>query len=269
MPTIPKLTWAQDKKQLFVTVDLRDIKEDNCQLEKNKLLVDVVNKEDVHFKHEFVLQSEIDKEKISKELTARNLKITITKIEEGYWEHLLDTINKKLFKNLVQIDWNLWKDEDEEDSEPADMGGMPPGMDMSQMMGGMPPGGMPPGMDMSQMMGGMPPGGMPPGMDMSQMMGGMPPGMDMSQMMGGMPPGMDMSQMMGGMPPGGMPPGMDMSQMMGNVPKEGAESNPTENNETKVPENENQLEDNDIVTEIDENEEIATEQVNTESAQVI
>ena len=256
MPTIPKLTWAQDKKQLFVTVDLRDIKEDNCQLEKNKLLVDVVNKEDVHFKHEFVLQSEIDKEKISKELTARNLKITITKIEEGYWEHLLDTINKKLFKNLVQIDWNLWKDEDEEDSEPADMGGMPPGMDMSQMMGGMPPGGMPPGMDMSQMMGGMPPGGMPPGMDMSQMMGGMPPGMDMSQMMGGMPPG-------------GMPPGMDMSQMMGNVPKEGAESNPTENNETKVPENENQLEDNDIVTEIDENEEIATEQVNTESAQVI
>ena len=220
MPTIPKLTWAQDKKQLFVTVDLRDIKEDNCQLEKNKLLVDVVNKEDVHFKHEFVLQSEIDKEKISKELTARNLKITITKIEEGYWEHLLDTINKKLFKNLVQIDWNLWKDEDEEDSEPADMGGMPPGMDMSQMMGGM-------------------------------------------------PPGMDMSQMMGGMPPGGMPPGMDMSQMMGNVPKEGAESNPTENNETKVPENENQLEDNDIVTEIDENEEIATEQVNTESAQVI
>ena len=207
MPTIPKLTWAQDKKQLFVTVDLRDIKEDNCQLEKNKLLVDVVNKEDVHFKHEFVLQSEIDKEKISKELTARNLKITITKIEEGYWEHLLDTINKKLFKNLVQIDWNLWKDEDEEDSEPADMGGMPPGMDMSQMMGGM--------------------------------------------------------------PPGGMPPGMDMSQMMGNVPKEGAESNPTENNETKVPENENQLEDNDIVTEIDENEEIATEQVNTESAQVI
>ena len=54
--------------------------------------------------------------------------------DEGYWHQLLK--DKNQYKGRVKIDWDLWRDEDEEKALPDDFGGM-------GGMGGMGGGGMP------------------------------------------------------------------------------------------------------------------------------
>ena len=146
-----------------------------------------------------------DDEETKWNITGRNVQCHIVKEESERWEGLL--ADKKLGKNLVKPDFDMWVDsEDEAEGAGFDMNGMGGGQGMGGMPGGM--GGMPG-------MGGM--GGMP-GMGG---MGGMP-GMGG---MGGMP-GMGG---MGGMPGmgggGGEGGGMDMAklqEMMAQMKESGA-----------------------------------------------
>ena len=82
---------------------------------------------------------------------------------ESYWPRLLAAPGKA--PQNVKVDWDKWVDEDEEGAA----GGIGGDFDFGEM-GGMGGGGMG---GMGGMMGGMGGGGMPGGMDLSQLMAGM------------------------------------------------------------------------------------------------
>ena len=57
MNNTPKLLWAQDSTHLFVTDDIRDIKESNTSFTSSLLKVDVTN-ETGNFKCDFELNKD-------------------------------------------------------------------------------------------------------------------------------------------------------------------------------------------------------------------
>ena len=146
--TIPKLLWAQDNEHLFITVDIRDLDKNNTTITENTINIDVSDFGDKNYQNIFHLNSKIKTDSFDQEINSRYLKLKIYKEDQGFWEHLLIDSQKKQLKNFVNIDWSLWKDE-EDDTEVTGMpgmeGGMPGGMDLSQMMASM--GGGMPGME--------------------------------------------------------------------------------------------------------------------------
>ncbi|GAA6028072.1 hypothetical protein JCM8097_001858 [Rhodosporidiobolus ruineniae] len=133
--------------------------------------------------YQFELELFAEAEEQKRALSGKSLKVVLQKKEakEEYWPRLT---KDKVRLNWLKTDFNLWKDEDEqdeaEDDEAADFGagGMPPGMGgMGGGMGGMPGmggmGGGAGGMDFASMMqgmGGMGGAGGAGGMDFEKMM---------------------------------------------------------------------------------------------------
>lgn len=88
--------------------------------------------EDTQYELGFELSAPIDPDNSKWTLGARNVQLVLAKKESGvFWAHLPKD-NKK-WKPHVQIDWDKWVDEDEEEESPAASGDMG---DMSQLMGG-------------------------------------------------------------------------------------------------------------------------------------
>ncbi|GAA5898625.1 p23/wos2 family protein [Sporobolomyces salmoneus] len=105
--------------------------------------------------YEFELDLYEPVEVLRKDLRGKSLLLVLKKKEmkEEYWPRLT---KDKIKSNFIKTDFNLWKDEDEQDDEPVEaadegmgggMGGMPPmgmggppgagGMDFASMMQGM------------------------------------------------------------------------------------------------------------------------------------
>ena len=95
MNNIPKLLWAQDSTHLFVTVDIRDIKESNTSFTTSLLKVDVTN-ETTNFKCDF----ELNKEIIGR---TNSIKGRFLKLKSRYVIYL-NLIYEK-FKNYINIDY--------------------------------------------------------------------------------------------------------------------------------------------------------------------
>ncbi|KAI8886619.1 HSP20-like chaperone [Backusella circina FSU 941] len=168
MPLHPTVLWAQRADVIYLTVEVADIKNHDVNVTNDKFsFKGVGEKEENQYEAEIEFYKEVDHEQSKQHLTDRNLTIIFYKKEEEYWPKL----QKGSKPNYLKIDFNKWKDEDDEE----ETGGAP-----NDPMGGM--GGMG-GMDFASLMqqaggggmGGMGgPGGLP-GMDMG--MGG--PGMGM------------------------------------------------------------------------------------------
>lgn len=150
----PVISWAQNKENVFLTVSLPYVTENEVKLTDNSLVLNMEHN-NKNFYFELQLSGKVSDD-IKYRPNGRNTMLVLSKEDKDvdFWNRLAE--NNETYKNFIKIDWDRWIDEDEEDDE--DMGGMPGGMDMAQMqsmMGGM--GGMP-GMD----------GGMG-GMDMAKM----------------------------------------------------------------------------------------------------
>jgi cytosolic prostaglandin-E synthase len=149
-----QIKWAQRKDSLYVTIDLRDISEEKIDLTATKLTFSCKSGgNDFNGEIEFI--KEVDPESSTWKVLPRSIQMHIMKKdqEEEYWPRLLK--DKNLEKGKVNLDWDKYVDEDEENGG-FDTSNLEGG---SQFGGGGGGGGMPPGMDMASMMGGM--GGMP------------------------------------------------------------------------------------------------------------
>eukprot|EP01027_Heterolobosea_sp_BB2_P007524 GEZU01011189.1.p2 GENE.GEZU01011189.1~~GEZU01011189.1.p2 ORF type:complete len:191 (-),score=103.62 GEZU01011189.1:33-605(-) len=136
MPIQPPVLWAQRRDKVFLTVDVADAKNDKINLDDKKLTVSFTGGPD---QKEFLLELEffedIDPASSKYVVTPRNIAFQLAKKEtkEEHWPRLLK--DKAKHPN-ISIDWNRWKDEDEdegdeeEDSQFAGMPGMGGGMDM-------------------------------------------------------------------------------------------------------------------------------------------
>jgi len=183
MGLTPQFKWAERTDKVYLTVEVPDVTDTVVELtdEGHLSFKGLGGSEKKEYALEVQLFKGIKKDDSKWAASGRNLVFVLAKAEDGYWERLLPTGVKM---NNCKADWDLWKDEDEEQTE-ADFGGMDFGGFGGQGGGGGPGG--PGGMGGMGGMGG--PGG--GGMDMASMManmggaGGMG-GMDMASMMGGM-----------------------------------------------------------------------------------
>lgn len=214
MAITPMVKWAQREDKVFVTVEVtnsNDVKIDIAP--EGKLTCSgKFGPDQAEFESTLEFHAGFDVE-ASKQLCNQNrLFFTLAKKEEGWWPRVT---KEKVKLAWLKIDFDKWKDEDDDGEEDKpdnyDQAGM------QGMGGGMPGMGGPPGA------GG--PGGMPPGMDMEammKMMGGMGGGAG-GPGGGGMP---DMASMMAGMGGGGM----------GGAPPAGDEDDAPDSDDDDMPE---------------------------------
>ncbi|KAI8992026.1 HSP20-like chaperone [Mycotypha africana] len=130
MPLHPTVLWAQRADVVYLTVEISDIKDPKIDLNESKInFTGKGEKEQNDYEFEIEFYGNVDPEKSKKHLTARNLTMVIYKKEASYWPKLQK--GNKL--NFVKVDFQKWKDEDEEDDEgPA--GDPMAGIDFQQLM---------------------------------------------------------------------------------------------------------------------------------------
>jgi cytosolic prostaglandin-E synthase len=161
--------WAERKDKLFITVESSNATDVKVNFTENSVSLTgsgiTAKSSDVHpIQVNLALFKNIVPAQSSFKVIGPSIQILCIKADAGYWEKLVNEPNSKT-KGWLSVDWNLWKDEDEEKAdEQVNFGGGGAGGygDMSNMMNMMQGGGMGGmgGMDMSalQGMGGM--GGM-------------------------------------------------------------------------------------------------------------
>ena len=178
----PTIAWAQRSDNILITVAVQDAADVKLSVQDNVFELSCTGGEKKYF-CKFPLFADVVPEESTTVTRPRQIEIKLKKKDENaeYWPRLQ---KEKVKSQHIQIDWNRWKDEDEEAA--ADDGDFGMGGGALGGMGGA--GGMP-GM-----------GGMG-GMDMQALMAQMG-GMGGLGGMGGMPG-------MGGMGMGGDDEGMD------------------------------------------------------------
>eukprot|EP01084_Bolivina_argentea_P113929 202946_1 len=178
MTAVPLIEWAQRADTVLMTVNVTDAQDVKIEITESFKFT-ATDKSGKAYEVTIPLFAEVVAEESSNAIKPRAVEVKLQKknVDDEYWPRLT---KEKLKSNQIKIDWNRWKDEDEEAAAPEDFGqggmpGMMGGAGGPGGMGGM--GGMPGGMEgMMGGMGGMGGAGGMGGMDMAEMlknMGGM------------------------------------------------------------------------------------------------
>eukprot|EP00619_Florenciella_sp_RCC1007_P010665 CAMPEP_0205922912 /NCGR_PEP_ID=MMETSP1325-20131115/15267_1 /ASSEMBLY_ACC=CAM_ASM_000708 /TAXON_ID=236786 /ORGANISM="Florenciella sp., Strain RCC1007" /LENGTH=219 /DNA_ID=CAMNT_0053291019 /DNA_START=27 /DNA_END=686 /DNA_ORIENTATION=- len=167
--------WAQRADSIYLTIDLRDVKDEKIELTKDKLsFKGTASDKEYTAELEFLKPVKPDDENTKWKVLPRSIQMHIVKEteEEEFWVRLLK--DKVQEKGQCSIDWDKYIDEDD-DQEAFDQSNLEGGQGFGGGMPGM--GGGAGGMDMAamqQMMAQMGGGaGGAGGMDMASMMAGM------------------------------------------------------------------------------------------------
>lgn len=175
---IPTSKWAENDDTIFLTIEVPDAKNTTITFTDDSVVYRS-DQGDKKYALDFKLFKKIDPSTSKYAAKSRAAEIVLKKAtdSQGWWNRLLE--DKNAYKGRIQIDWDLWHDEDEEEEKAA-----PQGFGDGGMGGGM--GGMGGGMggmgNMMNMMGGG--GGGMGGMDFASMMSGMGGGAGMGGDMG-------------------------------------------------------------------------------------
>jgi len=129
----PSFRWAEDANHIFLTIEVESATDVVIKLDTQHLRFE--GRKDGDNKTQYLLDFELAKkiqaDKSSWSVKGRQVEIVLVKADDsdGYWHGIL--ADKNQYRGRVKIDWNLWRDEDEEKGLPEDFGGM-------GGMGGMP-----------------------------------------------------------------------------------------------------------------------------------
>ena len=131
----PQLKWAERKDKVYITFDLVEVQDPQIDIVDGKVLKFSGSDKNHTYSLELELFEEISKEDSKYVFATRNIFLNLKKKEKGsYWNRLTKSTGKM---NFVNVDWNLYCDEDEEDEANAPkMGGNEmnfPGMGMEGM----------------------------------------------------------------------------------------------------------------------------------------
>ena len=132
--SIPSFKWAEDSERVYLTVELQSATDVSVDLQPTRFTFKA--KSDSHvYGLDFELPKAIEPSKSTWSVKGRQVEVLLVKADDaqGFWQQLLK--DKSLYKGRVKIDWDLWRDEDEEKAVPDDFGGMG---GMGGGMGGMP-----------------------------------------------------------------------------------------------------------------------------------
>jgi CS domain len=134
----PSFRWAEDASHIFLTIEVESAVDVAIKLDESHLSFRCKKTGDSStYVLEFELPNKINTDKSSWSVKGRQVEIVLVKAEdaEGYWHGVLK--DKNQYKGRVKIDWDLWRDEDEEKALPEDFGGLGGGMPGMGGMGGM------------------------------------------------------------------------------------------------------------------------------------
>ncbi|KAJ8973372.1 hypothetical protein NQ317_007185 [Molorchus minor] len=109
----PFVYWAQNEINLFIKVDLKDVKQPNVIIEKRKIQFQSKGSGAQGYKdYEFFidLHSEIDKDKNNLKVTDHKVDLTLTKLDKGWWPRLTSQPQKPAW---LKIDFDRWQSEDD------------------------------------------------------------------------------------------------------------------------------------------------------------
>jgi prostaglandin-E synthase len=147
----PTVLYAQDKKHLFLTIDLQDIQDHQLDLKEDSIYFDTTLSSGIHYQFKIDFFGKVVNDTWHSNITNRHIELVVEKQDtEKYWPRLQKQSGKLQF---VKTDFAKWRDEDEEDDvepqQPQDM------MNQELMMKMMQGGGMGamPGMDAMSGMG--------------------------------------------------------------------------------------------------------------------
>uniref|UniRef100_A0A7N0RI75 Co-chaperone protein p23 n=1 Tax=Kalanchoe fedtschenkoi TaxID=63787 RepID=A0A7N0RI75_KALFE len=110
-----EVLWAQRSDKVYLTVALPDAKDISVTHEpegKFSFSAKSVQGESVGFS--FELFEKIVPEGCKTKVGSRNIVCSVQKAEEGWWKRLLKLEGKPA--PYIKVDWNKWRDEDDEDS---------------------------------------------------------------------------------------------------------------------------------------------------------
>lgn len=107
----PTILWAQDKKSIFLTFEIRNIKEQDIQFFERNLKIKGKN-ENNEFDVNIELYSDINVENSTWSIKPKGIICTLKKNLETFWNKL-STIKM----NNLKIDWSKWVNEDDSDLE--------------------------------------------------------------------------------------------------------------------------------------------------------
>jgi len=196
----PSIFWFQNRENVILDIHIQNLNKNIIIIKENHFSIN-----NDSYTMQFSFFDNINNDEIEYKETENYLRIIVKKEnEDNFWKYLS---KNNIYKNNIKVNWDNWRDEDDDEENEMGMEGMMPGME-----------GMMPGME-----------GMMPGME------GMMPGME------GMMPGME------GMMPGmeGMMPGMEgMEGMMPGM--EGMEDLESNEDDSEVPDLESNEDDSEV-----------------------
>uniref|UniRef100_A0A336MGZ7 CSON015164 protein n=1 Tax=Culicoides sonorensis TaxID=179676 RepID=A0A336MGZ7_CULSO len=118
----PQVLWAQDKKQLFLTVNVECKDPEIKWTDQSLYFKGVGSPENKTYEVTVNFLNKIVPEKVVSKNITRCIEFTVPKQEEssGFWPKLTTDKGKLAW---LKVDFNKWKDEDD-DGDDEEMGGM-------------------------------------------------------------------------------------------------------------------------------------------------
>lgn len=115
----PFVYWAQDADNIFLKVDLKDIKEQDIQLDSNTISlkahgVGAQGAANYSFSLSFFEEVAADDEVHTSKVSPRALEICLKKAEKAWWPRLIKHQQKPAW---LKVDFERWKSEDDDPSD--------------------------------------------------------------------------------------------------------------------------------------------------------
>lgn len=107
----PSILWAQDRNNLFITIEINNFKNQDIIFNQNNILVSGVS-ENRDYNINIDLHGNIENEGSTWNIRQNKVELSVQKSKSLYWQKL--TKNKQ---NNIRIDWQKWQDEDDEEDE--------------------------------------------------------------------------------------------------------------------------------------------------------
>ncbi|KAK9715895.1 hypothetical protein RND81_06G197000 [Saponaria officinalis] len=116
MSKLPEILWAQRASKIYLTVALPDAKDVSVTFEPEGLFkFSATGRNGDAYACKLELYGAIVPERCRTKPGLRNILCSIQKEQKGWWTRLLKSVEKPA--PFLKVDWNKWRDEDDEDSE--------------------------------------------------------------------------------------------------------------------------------------------------------
>lgn len=107
----PSILWAQDRTHLFITLEISDFNNQDILFTSTNISIKGTSNE-TNYDYKIDLYNEIDSNNSSWVIKQNCIELKILKSKAYYWQKLT-----KVKKNNIKIDWQRWKDEDDEEDD--------------------------------------------------------------------------------------------------------------------------------------------------------